>query len=124
MKIVRFENGTASVMPNPSAETPEPEPMHSAIGAWEEAQTLYAQPSHLKTRGHASPVILFDIGMGIAANALAAIEDYERAPHKHPLIIHSFELHLDPLRLALQNLTEFPFLQRNSERIEILLDVL
>jgi queuine tRNA-ribosyltransferase len=105
-ELVIFENGTASVRPEDSTEA-----MHSSIGAWEEANTLYVGQSGLMERlmtQEPAPLVLYDVGMGIAANAPAAIACWRKV-NGRPLQIVSFENQTDGLRLALKHSERFPF---------------
>lgn len=75
------------------------QPMHSAIGPIEEARRIYLGPSRLQERlsQAGAPLVLWDVGMGIAANASVALELHD----SRSLEIHSFENSLDGLRTAL-----------------------
>jgi len=88
--------------------------MHSRTDPMEEAHRLYVEQARLAERARensAEPVILWDVGLGAAANAMAAIECYENTDARRPLQIISFENDLDPLRLAATNLKLFPYLR-------------
>jgi queuine tRNA-ribosyltransferase len=80
----------------------------------EEARKLYVEQSHLAERlreKSPEPLVLWDVGVGAAANAIAALECYEATGGTRPLQIISFENDLDPLRLALANIESFPYLR-------------
>ncbi len=128
-ELVQHPNGTASVREIESGQS-----MHSIIGAWEEALLLYVQQSALRERFHTAsgetgPVTLLDVGMGIAANALCAIEcraslgapPASAANPVRSLQVLSFEHDLRGIELALQNPQAFPFLEKHREKVEILL---
>ncbi|HUR28447.1 MAG TPA: tRNA guanosine(34) transglycosylase Tgt [Planctomycetota bacterium] len=97
--------------------------MHSRTAPMEEARRLYVEQSDLaarlrlsagETSASAAPLVLWDVGLGAAANAMAAIHCYEAAAAEgdvRPLSIVSFENDLDPLRLALEHEHEFPYLR-------------
>ena len=88
--------------------------MHSRTDPMEEARRLYVEQSHLAERFREQPgeaLVLWDVGLGAAANAIAAIECYEGARPTRPLQIISFENDLDPLRLAVANIKHFPYLR-------------
>ncbi len=78
-RIVENPNGTFTV-----EDTVAGEVMHSRIGAWEEAQLLYIEGSAIRERLQSSslgqPLRVADVGMGIAANAWAAIEAAQATP--------------------------------------------
>ncbi len=95
----------------------------------EEARLLYVEQSRLADRlradgfRDAAPLVVWDVGLGAAANAMAAIRCYEtwaaaggpvRAMH-----LVSFENDLDSLRLTFANNRDFPYL-RHSGPAEIL----
>jgi tRNA U34 5-methylaminomethyl-2-thiouridine-forming methyltransferase MnmC len=87
------------------------EVMHPAGGPWEEANRLYVTQANLEERlktARSAPLKILDVGLGAAANAVAALECAKTA---HAAIeIHSFEIDLLPLRLALAEPEGFPFL--------------
>src|SRR6476469_7364264 len=88
--------------------------MHSRTDPMEEARQLYVEQARLAERlreRSAEPLILWDVGLGAAANAMAAIECYETAKAQRPLHVISFENDLDPLRLAAAHLKSFPYLR-------------
>lgn len=88
--------------------------MHSRTDPMEEARQLYVEQARLTERlreSSAAALILWDVGLGAAANAMAAIECYETATPQRPLRIISFENDLNPLRLAAAHLESFPYLR-------------
>jgi len=88
--------------------------MHSRTDPMEEARQVYVEQARLAERLRErsdEPLILWDVGLGAAANAMAAIECYETANGARPLQIISFENDLDPLRLAAANRESFPYLR-------------
>jgi queuine tRNA-ribosyltransferase len=103
--------GFASIRQTSSGEI-----MHSRTAPMKEARTLYVEQSRLAERLRAStdnkqPLVIWDVGLGAAANAMAAIECHEKVPGARPLRIISFETDLDPLRLALRHKHDFPYLR-------------
>lgn len=99
--------------------------MHSAMGPWNEAAQLYVSPTLPRflvapITAHA-PLVIYDVGLGIGANALQAIEAYGITPGQRPLQIISFENDLGGMALALENLVKFPFLQKHEEKIRNIL---
>jgi len=88
--------------------------MHSRTDPMEEARRLYVEQARLGERLReisTEPLILWDVGLGAAANAMAAIECYENAEPRRRLQIISFENDLDSLRLAAAHLKSFPYLR-------------
>jgi queuine tRNA-ribosyltransferase len=100
--------------------------MHSRTPPMEEAKKLYVEQSNLAQRvqlpGSANPesaasLIIWDVGLGAAANAMAAILCYEEQAANgpvRPLRIVSFENDLDSLRLAFQHNHDFPYLRHDG----------
>jgi queuine tRNA-ribosyltransferase len=80
--------------------------MHPVVGPLREAEDLYAAQSQLRERLLApgeGPLVLFDVGLGAASNALAARRISEDLPREaRRLILVSFEQELGALRLALE----------------------
>ncbi|HKP93757.1 MAG TPA: MnmC family methyltransferase [Chthoniobacterales bacterium] len=90
--------------------------MHSRTAPMEEARQLYVGQAHLaerlRGRKEAEPVVLWDVGLGAAANAMAALRCYEEIASRQstrPFQIISFENDLDSLRLAVANPDDFPY---------------
>ncbi len=96
--------------------------MHSHTPPMEEARSLYVEQSALAERlaetGDATPLVIWDVGLGAAANAMAAILCYEelaaRGIHERPLHLVSFENDPDSLRLALRHKARFPYLRHGA----------
>lgn len=82
------------------------EVMHPVVGPAIEAARLYCEPSRLAARlaaGGEEPLVLLDVGLGAASNAIAAWQVSEALPATaRPLTIVSFERSLDALALALR----------------------
>jgi queuine tRNA-ribosyltransferase len=97
--------------------------MHSRTPPVEEAQRLYIEQSRLVDRVRlapeaqasvAEPLVVWDVGLGAATNAMAAIHCYEAQAADgpvRPLHIVSFENDLDSLRLAFKHNREFTYLR-------------
>jgi queuine tRNA-ribosyltransferase len=113
--------GFASIRHVASGET-----MHARTPPMDEARSLYVEQSGLQERlslrdgedsSSAEPLVVWDIGLGAAANAMAAIRCFEEAAAiaaVRGLRIVSFESDLDPLRLALRNQRHFPYLRHGG----------
>lgn len=87
----------------------------------EEAQRLYVEQSALAERLRAPEggpeLVLWDVGLGAAANAMAAIHCYEQAAASgavRALKIVSFENDLDSLRLAAEHPLDFIYLKSDA----------
>ncbi len=108
--------GFASIVHRSSGEI-----MHSRTPPMEEARRVYVEQADFARRLCLAPLdrplVLWDVGLGAAANAIAAIECREALAAKgpvRPLHLVSFENDLDSLRLALANADRFPYLQRRG----------
>jgi queuine tRNA-ribosyltransferase len=75
--------------------------MHSVSEPSEESRLLYVEQPRLAARLEAAPLTIWDVGLGAATNAMAAILSLRPSPER-PLRIVSFENDLDSLRLALR----------------------
>jgi queuine tRNA-ribosyltransferase len=102
--------GHASIVHRASGEM-----MHGGIDPTLEANALYVEQSRLVERiGERSdaPLVVWDVGMGAAHNAMAAVRAYETfdAPVRRALHVVSFEHDVASLRLALRHAVRFPHL--------------
>ncbi len=104
-------------------QTTSGEIMHAHVPPIEEARALYIDQSALASRVRSTgpddmePLVIWDVGLGAAANAMAAIlcceEQAQNGPVR-PVQIISFENDLDPLRLALTHHHHFPYLRHGG----------
>jgi queuine tRNA-ribosyltransferase len=98
------------------------EVMHSVSDPQVEADTLYVEQSRLTLRlQHAerTPLVVWDVGLGAAANAMATIAAAERMGSDRParaLHIVSFENDFDSLMLALAHPRWFKHLRHAAPR--------
>ncbi len=100
--------------------------MHSVSPPEEEANRLYVAQSRLaerllrRTPDDTEPFVVWDVGLGAASNAMAALACAERELATHgahalrPLHIVSFECDLDPLTLAARHASHFPHLRHRA----------
>ncbi len=108
------QEGFASVRQVSSGEI-----MHMRTPPMEEAHSLYVEQSKLAERLTAAeePLVIWDVGLGAAANAMAAIQCYEaqaKIGPVRPLHLISFENDLDSLTLALRHDDKFPYLRHGG----------
>jgi queuine tRNA-ribosyltransferase len=123
-EVHRAPEGFASIRQISSGEI-----MHSRTPPMVEAHRLYIEQSDLPERlrlseseestdgGNTEPLVIWDVGLGAAANAMAAILCYEAqaaAGPTRPMHLISFENDLDPLRLAFQHNREFTYLRHGG----------
>jgi queuine tRNA-ribosyltransferase len=120
-EVVSSPEGFSSIRQRSSGET-----MHSVNRPSDEADRLYIQQSRLteRLRGEATgeELIIWDVGLGAASNAMAAVHAFERlceisgVEEIRPLRIVSFERDLDPLRLAVKFASHFPHLRHAAPK--------
>lgn len=120
--IVTGPQGFSSIRQLSSGEV-----MHSVNAPSEEAERLYIAQSALAARllkSHApaatDELVIWDVGLGAASNAMAALQCFEKTLAEHgadalrPLRIVSFECDLDPLKLAVKFASHFPHLRHGA----------
>ena len=95
--------------------------MHMRSAPMDEARQLYVEQSdlaeRLQLRDNPEPLVIWDVGLGAAANAMAAINCYEHqalAGPLRPMHIISFENDLNSLKLALLRNDLFPYLRHGG----------
>jgi queuine tRNA-ribosyltransferase len=107
------QQGFASIRHRSSGEI-----MHSRTEPLTEAKRLYIDQSGLAERlreGSQDPLVIWDVGLGAAANAMAAIRCYEEQTRPlRPLRIVSFENDLDSLKLAFAHSDKFTYLRHGA----------
>ncbi|MBR4571207.1 MAG: tRNA guanosine(34) transglycosylase Tgt [Candidatus Riflebacteria bacterium] len=120
-EIHHSKEGFASIKQTSSGEI-----MHSVNKPEEEANRLYIEQSDLAKKILMLPhnddakIVVWDVGLGAAHNAMAAIRCFENVlkengPEKlKKLKIISFECDLDPLKLACKHNKEFPHLHHSA----------
>ena len=116
-----LKNGVTSLRSLEPRET-----FHPGIGPMQEACVLHVEQQRLVERALAKDedFQLWDVGLGAAANALAAIQALRRGipvSHPHKIIIHSFDKSTEPLEFALQNATALGYLLGYEDIIRELL---
>jgi queuine tRNA-ribosyltransferase len=118
--IVTGPQGFSSIRQISSGEV-----MHSVNRPSDEANALYVEQSHLAERlrkrpGDEGELVVWDVGLGAASNAMAVLQCFDRTLAEHgpealrPLRLVSFEIDLDPLRLALRFASHFPHLRHGA----------
>jgi tRNA U34 5-methylaminomethyl-2-thiouridine-forming methyltransferase MnmC len=115
-RLVKLANGAHSVHSLAHHET-----FHPVIGPVAEAEALYVRQLRLVERlqHHTGEFVLWDVGLGAAANALTALH----AAGGIPCSIHllSFDHTLEPLAFALQHREELGYLAGYEPHLERLL---
>lgn len=121
-EIVRTSAGAVSIRNKVVNEI-----MHNPVGPWIEANELYIDQSRLRERlvtgSLADELVIFDVGLGAAANALAVlhcVSEFEPS-QRRPVKLISFERDLDLLQFALAHASEFEHFQKFIPAIQSLL---
>ena len=107
-------------------DTVSGEVMHLGSDPEQEARSLYVEQSRLVDRLQSpdtKPLVVWDVGLGAAANAMAAILAAESAARAmappvliRPLVLVSFENDFDSLKLALDHPAWFKHLRHAAPR--------
>ncbi len=95
-------------------DTSSGESMHPADVPDAEAHELYVAQSSLLERleeKDESPLVIWDVGLGAAHNAMAALKAIQEADGRRPIRIVSFENDMDALALAASRVRNFPHLR-------------
>ncbi len=98
-------------------DTVSGEVMHSVSDPEQEARSLYVEQSRAIERlqeAHDEPLVIWDVGLGAAANAMALVHAVEAMPagqRQRRLHLVSFENDLDSLQLALRHTHWFKHLR-------------
>lgn len=118
-RIVRLANGTASIHAVESAET-----FHPVVGPVAEAKTLYVEQLRLRERmaAHSGEFVIWDIGLGAAANALTALRETRDLPC--PIRLESFDRTTDALAFALEHREELGYFNGYETTVQSLIDQL
>ena len=114
--LVTLANGVRSVRSHAEAET-----FHPVIGPAAEAEALYVRQLRLRERlaAHAGEFVIWDVGLGAAANALTVLRATRDLPGRVRLV--SFDHTLEPLRFALQHAEELGYFGGYEELVATLL---
>lgn len=109
-EVHRSPQGFSSIRQRSSGEI-----MHSVNDPTEEARKIYLEQSRLVERLSLPETVIWDVGLGAATNAMAAIRALEEKACKEARVrIVSFENDLDSLRLALRHVSNFPHLHHGG----------
>lgn len=122
-EIVTTTAGAVSIRNNVVNEI-----MHNPVGPWAEANALYIEQSRLSERlqqDTARELVIFDVGLGAAANALAVLHCLQRTAkiaQTRPVRLISFERDLELLKFALLHADQFAHFKGFETAIQTLLD--
>jgi tRNA U34 5-methylaminomethyl-2-thiouridine-forming methyltransferase MnmC len=116
-RLVKLAGGAYSVHSTLHRET-----FHPVIGPEAEAEALYVRQLRLAERMRAShgEFVVWDVGLGAAANALTVVRAARSWPGSLRLI--SFDQTLEPLRFALRHTAQLAYLQGWERTVEELIE--
>ena len=99
------------------------ETFHPVIGPMAEARALHVTQQRLVERAAATRgrFVVWDVGLGAAANAVAVLEAFQAAGDPGAVELHSFDLTLAPLRFAVAHAEALGYLAPYREAVEALL---
>jgi tRNA U34 5-methylaminomethyl-2-thiouridine-forming methyltransferase MnmC len=118
-EIVTVQSGARSLRSREFGET-----FHPVIGPMAEAVALHVRQQRLvaragETRG---PFVIWDVGLGAAANAVAVIEAFaDQAGKRVPVELHSFDHSTAPLAFAIAHADALGYLPPHIEAAGALL---
>jgi len=118
-EVITTRAGARAIMDVHTGEVMHP------IGPIHEAQHMYVAPSRLAERLHeddASPLVVFDIGLGAASNAITAWRVADALGTGRRLDILSIDHSLEPLALALEHASDFALEGRAGDAARALLE--
>ena len=103
-QLVRLNNGICSVRSLVDGET-----FHPVVGPVAEAQALYVNQLRLRERlqQHAGEFVIWDVGLGAAANALTVLRATRDLPCRIRLV--SFDHTIEPLEFALSHAADLGY---------------
>ena len=115
-QLVRLNNGICSVRSLEDAET-----FHPVVGPVAEAEALYVNQLRLRERlqRHAGEFVIWDVGLGAAANPLAVLRATQNVTGNLRLV--SFDHTTEPLEFALKHTAELGYFSRYESHLQELL---
>lgn len=117
-EIVTVQSGVRSLRSRANGET-----FHPVIGPMAEAEALHVRQQRLVERAYKTdgPFVVWDVGLGAAANAVAVLEAF--AGHREIEVeLHSFDRTTAPLAFALENSSVLSYPAPHTGAMEHLLE--
>ncbi|RZA07057.1 MAG: hypothetical protein EOP11_08745 [Proteobacteria bacterium] len=97
------------------------ETFHPGIGPLEEANILHVEQQRIVARAQAAGrLVLWDVGLGAAANVIAVMNALSLAGHAAEIEIHSFDISTAPLEFALGQLDSLTYLAPYASAVQSL----
>jgi len=117
--LVTVSSGARSVRSIEHGET-----FHPVVGPMAEARGLHVAQSRITERAGecARPFVIWDVGLGAGANAVAVIEALSEMRCASRVELRSFDCTAEPLEFALRHADELGYLPRWREPVARLLD--
>ncbi len=118
-EIVTVASGARSVRSREHGET-----FHPVIGPMAEARTLHVEQQRLVERAAATrgDFVIWDVGLGAAANAVAVLEAFASREAAATIRLHSFDVSVAPLAFAVENAAALGYLADHRAAVAELLD--
>lgn len=106
-ELVALSGGVCTLLSVEHRET-----FHPVIGPVAEARAIHIAPQRLEERiGHCdSAFVIWDVGLGAAANAICALEELRTITAPAMVELHSFDTTLEPLEFALEHAAALSYL--------------
>jgi tRNA U34 5-methylaminomethyl-2-thiouridine-forming methyltransferase MnmC len=116
--LVTVQSGARSLRSRRFAET-----FHPVVGPMAEAIGLHVRQPRLVERAAAAgePFVIWDVGLGAAANAVAVLEAFENAAPSAEVQLHSIDHTAAPLAFAIEHATDLGYLAPHAEKARELL---
>lgn len=119
-EIVPLKNGIYSLRSRENQET-----FHPGIGPMAEAWELHVSQhrflSRIQELQSNEPLIIWDVGLGAAANAIAILNYFQQNPTDHPVELHSFDRCRSALEFSLQHQQELDYITPWKKELQTLL---
>jgi tRNA U34 5-methylaminomethyl-2-thiouridine-forming methyltransferase MnmC len=119
-ELVALAGGGCSLRARANGET-----FHPVVGPMAEARALHVAGSRIVERAATSPgpFVIWDVGLGAGANAIAAIEALRAEPPRAgtPVELHSFDCTTGPLEFALRHAEELGYPAPHAATLQRLL---
>lgn len=116
-EIVTVRSGVRTLRSRACGET-----FHPVIGPLGEARELHLRQQRLLERASltSGTFVVWDVGLGAAANAIAVLELFREFRGTARIELHSFDQTLEPLRFALDHAEELAYLAPYARNLRAL----